>query len=119
MPDFYISVLQRCSYKKECKTDYKEKCKDVPKEECHYVEKCTKVPYEDCKTHYDKSCQKVKLKLNFSKSTDLKLAFFQEPVEACHPFPKKICKKVINRVPYHEEYEECQRCKQETKEVFA
>ena len=44
---------------------------------------------------------------------------FQEPVNICNPFPKKVCKKVIKKIPYVEKPEECQRCYQTKEEVNA
>ena len=37
--------------------------------------------------------------------------------EECKQVPKEVCKKVTRKIPYEEQYELCQRCKRETKEV--
>ena len=37
--------------------------------------------------------------------------------EECKQVPKEVCKKVTRKIPYEEQYELCQRCKREAKEV--
>ena len=37
--------------------------------------------------------------------------------EECKQIPQEVCKKVTRKIPYEEQYELCQRCRREAKEV--